>query len=171
MVASIALYYPSSHFRDDQWLKVALLTWDTVTLPVYARQVSPVVTVTWYVRFVTKQISLSISPQTKLIWNTYPSGTFLNLLRTYQPQLSATYAPIGHWLGAPAERHSTSGPARRSATSESGLTWIYVGGRGSKVALPQARQLIDTGLAVTQPDHHYLGFHPKLGAERSIWQC
>jgi len=99
------------------------------------------------------------------------SGTFLNLLRTYQPQLSATYAPIGHWLGAPAERHSTSGPARRSATSESGLTWIYVGGRGSKVALPLAHQLIDTGLAVTQPDHHYLGFHPKLGAERSIWQC
>jgi hypothetical protein len=73
------------------------------------------------------------------------SETFLSLLNAYQDQLTATYAPIGHSVGPP-------------------LTWIYVGGRGTKVALYLRDRLIETGLAVSYPDRPYLGFHPKLGS-------
>jgi hypothetical protein len=31
-VPSIALYYPWMRFQDDNWLKLALLTWDSIAL-------------------------------------------------------------------------------------------------------------------------------------------
>jgi hypothetical protein len=160
-VSSIALYYPWSQFRDDQWLKLALLMWDNV-----ARIRPPGISSH------DSALVRRICDDTKFVINISPDEaalaqvcqTFLELLQAYEDQLIATYAPIGHSTGPPVERRSTGDPAKQFETSESSLTWIYIGSRGRKIAEPLVGRLIEAGLAVERPGRNYLGFHPRLGS-------
>lgn len=139
-MASIALYYPSARFRDDKWLKLAMLTWDNV-----ARIRPPGISDSdsEFVRRVCGETDfiIDVSPDGEELQQV--SESFLKLLNAYQNQLHAAYAS--------------------SATQSP--TWIYVGGAaGGKVNRYLADRLRDAGLAVNDPARPYLGFHPKLGS-------
>ncbi|MFJ1552016.1 DUF6236 family protein [Streptomyces sp. NPDC088246] len=168
---SIALYYPWMHFQDDNWLRLALLTWD------HLARVRPRV-----VEDRDGELVRQLRAETDFIVETAPSPTVLDtvaesfgeifdaapgfLLERYgltEPQAS----PLGYgqvrlagWRDyePPMTQHVVKGPPLAEL-----LTWVYVGGQGSRMGGGLRDSLVSIGLAIPS-EGPWVGMDPKLGS-------
>jgi hypothetical protein len=169
-MAPIALYYPWMHFQDDNWLKLALLTWDGVVRmrPDYVADhdqetVRQLLAETDFIvkaspsRSVLHEVAESFGE----IYDADPERLF-DLYGLSEPYVSernpVRHGPEWRWYKLPtAQRVGGFEPP------DSSLTWVYAGESGGKMASGLRASLIDIGLA--QPSlGPWVGMHPKLAS-------
>lgn len=159
----IALYYPWMHFRDEDWLKLALLTWDNI------------------VRIRPKDVPdrdgdlvHEIRAESDLLTEIVPSPTdldvvteaFVEVVRTFREQLVERYgmAEDGRW-----RRRSTAYRAWSNASAgedfDDDSSWLYDGPAGPKMAKKLRDMLLAADLAITDTaGRTWVGMSPKLGS-------
>ncbi|MFE5583803.1 DUF6236 family protein [Kitasatospora sp. NPDC056531] len=173
-VSSIALYYPWMHFQDDNWLKLALLTWDRVA------RMRPLQT-----RDGDEELVHRLKAETDFIVETAPSptilgevaDTFLEILGTDLERVRAYYglAPSSSGGDWPDRRRyaadwfmfeppPSQGPWQPEYEPVPGgfLLPIPVEGPGTKIASRLGDQLAWSGLGERRSS--WIGLHPKLGS-------
>ncbi|WP_409489583.1 DUF6236 family protein [Amycolatopsis sp. cmx-11-12] len=156
-----AIYYPWMHFQDDKWVKLSLLTWDSVAR-VRARDVDD--RDSDLVRQVVNETDLlkTISPSQHDL--TAVANTFGDVLDAYGGRISKRHGlnqdnwreDVGSY-GAPA---SNSGFGLAGAPKN--LTWVYCGARESKIGDALRNQLVGRRLGL--PHGPWLGMNPVLAS-------
>jgi hypothetical protein len=162
-VLTNALYYPWMHFQDDNWVKLALLTWDSVAR-VRARDVDD--RDSEVVRQVKNESGLlvEISPSSADL--TDVADSFGEVLGTLSADVLSRYQQDQHgrWnertglydYGAPGSNAGGWSGAPRD------VTWVYCGAKGTKISQVLRAELVDRGLGL--PHESWLGMHPKLAS-------
>lgn len=154
-----ALYYPWMHFQDDNWVKLALLTWDSV-VRVRARDVDDR----------DSDLVRQVRDETDLIVQISPGDSDLSDVADGFQEVPA---PLGSWVGehygvvqddwdedfgmyrAPwSNRGFTSAPDH--------LTWVYCGAKETKIGDALRSGLAARGLGL--PYGSWFGMHPKLAS-------
>lgn len=172
----IALYYPWTHFQDDSWLKLALLTWDRIVR--MRPEVMP---------DNDQELVRQLRAETDFIVEAAPSVTvrarvaelFLEILRDAPNHALDNYRLYrkAHWVGLRDGADAWRGyrPPRSQKivgldTAPPGAAWVYAGGRDSKMAADLAEFLWTARLAETESGMGedssglWVGMHPKLGS-------
>jgi len=148
------------HFQDDNWVKLALLTWDSVTR-VRAHDVDD--RDSELVRQVKDETDLlkEISPsQNDLIEVTH---SFEEILETLGDRVAARYGQ--NQRGWEDDCGVYSAPWINTGFSFDApdyLTWVYCGARGTKIGDALRHQLVGRELGL--PHGSWLGMHPKLAS-------
>lgn len=155
-----ALYYPWMHFQDDNWVKLALLTWDSVAR-VRARDVDD--RDSDLVRQVKNEsnLLLEISPSHADLEDV--QGTFSGVLPTldaggfkrYRLDQDDWDEHAGLYYHAP---ESNAG----YAAAPRNVTWVYCGAGGTKVLNMLRSEFVWRGLGL--PHGPWLGMHPELAS-------
>lgn len=171
-MSSIALYYPWMHFQDDNWLKLALLTWDRV-VRVRTRDLED------HDRALVRRIRA----ETDFLIEITPSSTdlaqvteaFKEVIDTDQEQIRVLYGrgrcggggvdyrgqPMGNIVYAPSFPIPPR-PFRRQLMGKSGLYWLYHGPHGSRMSDGMWALLREADLAIAHNDV-WTGVRPRLG--------
>lgn len=152
-VSTIALYYPRMRFQSEDWLKLAMLTWDQVG------RIRP---------------RLAMDADSDLVRELAAESDFLFDLEPTERELDTVGRVFGEIveLGgaslrerfsvasapqAPPQPHSAGLRARYP-----GLTWVYAGGAGRKMTHHLLLSLVDAELAIVreQDGATHVGLHP-----------
>jgi hypothetical protein len=164
-VPEIALYYPWMHFRDENWLKLALLTWDNI------------------VRIRPKDVPdrdgdlvRQIRSESDLLTEIVPSPAdlqvvteaFIEAVQTYREQLVEHYGITedGGWRYRPAGRRDWGGSnAGVGQDFDEDSSWVYDGPGGPKMARKLRDMLLAADLAIADPaGRTWVGMSPRLGS-------
>ncbi|WP_306357862.1 MULTISPECIES: DUF6236 family protein [unclassified Nocardia] len=158
-MSQIALYYPWTRFRNENWLKLALLTWDHIA------RIRP--------RSATDTDSdpvARVRAETDFLHDVEPvredlrrlTNIFGDIITSGEPRVWQRYAwrAVVDSAGSAATPRKSGGPRR----AYPGLAWVHVGTDGPKAHLALSRLLEEEGLAVTVEESTgpYLGMHPRL---------
>lgn len=162
-MSSIALYYPWMHFRDDNWLKLALLTWDSIArirpagiedrdseLVRHVRSESDLLA-----EFVPDSADLSLVSQ-----------TFTEVIDAYRHELVERYGSRGDdgWSQRLAP-FGDRGWSNAGGYFDTRSAWLYCGPRGAKMDASLRGMLIDNKLArADRINPQWVLTSPKLGA-------
>ncbi|MBF6488889.1 hypothetical protein IU431_32745 [Nocardia otitidiscaviarum] len=158
-MSQITLYYPWMRFRNENWLKLALLTWD------HLARIRP--------RAATDTDSDTVArlrAETDFLHDVEPvredlrrlTNIFGDIITSGEPRVWQRYSwrAVVDSAGAAAMPRKSGGPRR----AYPGLAWVHVGTDGPKAHLALSRLLEEEGLAVTVEESTgpYLGMHPRL---------
>ncbi|WP_306364026.1 DUF6236 family protein [Nocardia sp. CC227C] len=158
-MSQIALYYPWMRFRNENWLKLALLTWDHVAR-IRPRSASDT----------DSDAVARLRAETDFLHDVEPvredlrrlTNIFGDIITSGEPQILQRYRwrAVVDSAGAAATPRKTGGPRRAFP----GLAWVHAGTDGPKAHLALSRLLEEEGLAVTveEATGPYLGMHPRL---------
>jgi hypothetical protein len=163
-VASIALYYPWMHFQSDDWVKLALLTWDGVARvrpPDLPPRDSAVVR--------------EVTAETDLIIDLVPGwhdlevvdDTFTEVMTGHRKEISKRFRHDGQQPPSDGFAMAASNTGGTYAPTDPRSFWVYCGDSdaGSKIARGLASTLVDHELAVRSPDDRaWLGMRPELAS-------
>ncbi|MFE3983070.1 DUF6236 family protein [Nocardia tengchongensis] len=155
-MSKIALYYPWMRFRNENWLKLAILTWDSVG------RIQPRLTMD-----VDSDLVMQLQSETDFLFGVEPSrrelaaiaDVFGEIVELGGEDLRKRFA----WRQAIEE---TSGG--RAATgprgSYPGLVWVHAGHGGPKMARPllSSFEAAELAVIVDEDDAVYVGLHPAL---------
>lgn len=160
----IALYYPWMHFQDDDWLKLALLTWDNI------------------VRIRPKDVPdgdgdlvRQLRAESDLLTEIVPSPTdlnvvteaFLEVVGTFREQLVERYGitKIGKWRRRAADELRWGGSNAGGGGFDNDSSWLYDGPGGPKVAKKLSNVLLAADLAIADTANRtWVGMSPVLGS-------
>jgi hypothetical protein len=148
------------HFQDDNWVKLALLTWDSVTR-VRARDVDDR----------DSELVRQVKDETDLLKEISPSQndlievahSFEEVLETLGDRVDARYGQ--NQRGWEDDRGVYSAPWINTGFSFDApdyLTWVYCGAKGTKIGDALRHQLVGRKLGL--PHGSWLGMHPKLAS-------
>ncbi|MGV9664826.1 DUF6236 family protein [Nocardia niigatensis] len=156
-MSTIALYYPWMRFRNENWLKLAILTWDSVG------RIQPRLTMD-----VDSDLVLQLQSETDFLFGVEPTGrelvaianVFREIVDLGGDDLSKRYAWRQATEEATGDRHAISGPRRDFP----GLVWVHAGQSGPKMArtLLSSFEAADLAVIVDEDDAVYVGLHPAL---------
>ncbi|MEV4619825.1 DUF6236 family protein [Asanoa sp. NPDC049573] len=157
-MGALALYYPWMHFQSDNWVKLALLTWDGVvrirSTAIFDRDSDAVRRIAAETDFLT-----DVVPARPVLHRV--ATTFLEIVSNHRDQLAERY-------GVEAPQHEFRMPPSQlpDGGSDSSRFWIYTGPHLTKVTAILRDALVDAGLAVQRERTNgtWLGLHPTLGA-------
>lgn len=165
----IALYYPWMHFRDENWLKLALLTWDNI------------------VRIRPKDapdrdgdMVRQLRTESDLLTEIIPSPTdlqvvteaFIEVVTTFREQLVEQYGMTadGGWRHRPGGSRAWGGSNAGDGGSagpgfDQRSTWLYDGPGGPKMARKLRDMLLAADLAIADTaGRTWVGMSPELGS-------
>lgn len=170
---SIALYYPWMHFQDDEWLRLALLAWDSIV------RVRPSA-----VADRDGDLVRQIRAESDLLLDVTPRRTDLaavedafsgiidealaavrpNLL-PWSDQLHRLRAAT-HVFGWGAARTAYRPPAsQQPPLADPGLLWVYCGLEEPKISDSLRRRFVEAGLAVERDrSEPWVGMQPGVGS-------
>ncbi|GAA4615292.1 hypothetical protein GCM10023195_67320 [Actinoallomurus liliacearum] len=153
------LYYPWMHFQDEGWLKLALLTWDSMAR-VRARDVDDRDSDT--VRQVIQETNFlkEITPSHRDLEEV--NAAFMEIFEIAGDQIATRFR---HDQADWAKEYAAYEPpvSQRPRSPRNDLTWIYCGPAGPKVAYVLQEQLLMRGMAVYHQGS-WLGMRPKLAS-------
>lgn len=161
---SIALYYPWMHFQSDDWVKLALLTWDGVALMRAEELPSR-----------DSALVRQVRDESDLVIDIAPQRGDLEFVREAFSQVIDEHRLAiltRHALDAPGAPAAPAMPdsnrAWNYAPEDAGLVWVYCGsgiGEGAKISDVFRSRLIREGLAVGRDDGGaWVGMRPELGS-------
>ena len=173
---SIALYYPWMHFQSDDWVKLALLTWDAVRR-VRATDLPPR----------DSDLVRQVRAESDLIDDITPTprdlrvvmDTFTQVIADHREAIVArhrhdlrAWQPEEPWGSMPMCQPGdyvmpASNVGGRYAPDDPRSFWVYCGGNkgaGKKIADELRQELVQSELAVESPvGRPWLGMRPELG--------
>ncbi|GAA1887129.1 DUF6236 family protein, partial [Asanoa iriomotensis] len=162
-MSALALYYPWMHFQHDNWVTLALLTWDRMvrirSTDIWDRDSDVVRQIAAETDFLTDQ-----KPSQPALHRV--ATTFLRILTEHSAPLVARYgsqAFRGEFQMPPSQNPALDHLHDRT---ERHRFWIYTGPHLTKITYELHRELVESGLAIERDDPHgaWLGLHPTLGA-------
>jgi hypothetical protein len=163
-VPEIALYYPWMHFRDENWLKLALLTWDNI------------------VRIRPKDVPdrdgdlvRQIRSETDMLTEIVPSPAdlqvvteaFVEAVRNYRERLVEQYGMTenGRRKRRSTGRRGWGGSNAGGEDFDTNSSWVYDGPGGPKMARKLRDMLLAADLAIADPEGRtWVGMSPGLGS-------
>ena len=153
---SLALYYPWMHFQSDEWVKLALLTWDGV-VRVRAVALPPR----------DSDLVRQVQAESNLITDSTPTWRDLEVLEETFAQVlwqhgDEVAARLQRDPRFPMPPGNTGGD---HAPDDPRSVWVYCGsetGDDSKISAGLRRDFVGNGLAIEKGD--WLGMHPELGS-------
>jgi hypothetical protein len=155
MPGTVGLYYPWIHFRDDDWVKVAMMYWrrvQRIVPPGYRKRDSETVRA-----FDREGLIADVSP---LHSREQVAQVFATVIREREGDLRATYATDGAalWEHAVTRRHVEI-PEPDPAVADR-FAYIHV----DKIAYSLRVALMETGLGVPNRggDQDWIGVHPAV---------
>ncbi|MBF6132511.1 hypothetical protein IU501_05800 [Nocardia otitidiscaviarum] len=156
-MSQIALYYPWMRFRNENWLKLALLTWD------HLARIRPRLTLDSDSDAVRR-----LQDETDFLHSVEPvredlrklASVFGDIVRADEDRLLERYA----WREVVTSGRPSSRDANGPRATYPGLVWIHAGTGGPKMHLALSRLLEEQGLAITVEEAagSYVGMHPRL---------
>ncbi len=161
-MASIALYYPWMHFQSDDWVKLALLTWDGVArvrppdLPPRDSEV---------VREVTAETDLIVDVAPGWRDLEVVAATFTEVMTGHREEIIKRYRHDGQQPPSDGFAMAASNTGGTYAPTDRRSFWVYCGDYDSKIARGLASTLVAHELAVRSPDDQaWLGMRPELAS-------
>ncbi|MFE5285103.1 DUF6236 family protein [Nocardia sp. NPDC056611] len=155
-MSTIALYYPWMRFRNENWLKLAILTWDSVG------RIQPRLTMD-----VDSELVTQLRAETDFLFGVEPSrreivavaDVFREIVELGGDDLRKRFS----WQQAVEEtsgERAVSGPR----ADYPGLRWVYAGQSGPKMTPPllSSFEAADLAVVVDEDDAVYVGLHPAL---------
>ncbi|MEV0715492.1 DUF6236 family protein [Asanoa sp. NPDC050611] len=162
-MSALALYYPWMHFQDDDWVKLALLTWDRmvrIRSTAISDQDSDVV------RRIAAETDFLTDAQPSMPAVHRVSTTFLRILSEHSDQLVERYGSRAVRAGYATPVSQLPPRDNLDDGTEPGRFWIHTGPHLTKVTVILRDALVERGLAVERDRSYgtWLGLHPTLGA-------
>lgn len=155
-VSTIALYYPWMRFRNENWLKLAILTWDSVG------RIQPRLTMD-----VDSELVTQLRAETDFLFGVEPSrreivavaDVFGEIVELGGDDLRKRFSWRQAVEDASGER-AVSGPR----ADYPGLRWVHAGQSGPKMTPPllSSFEAADLAVVVYEDDAVYVGLHPAL---------
>ncbi|RZS38833.1 hypothetical protein EV193_10443 [Herbihabitans rhizosphaerae] len=169
-MGSIALYYPWMHFQSDDWVKLALLTWDGIVLTRPPELPSR-----------DSELVRQVRAESDLITDATPSAADLDLVGdTFGSVLDAHSKAMVERFGTQAARPARSygnpasnaggfyAPAEPATPDDPRTFWVHHDRSAPSVGKMSAElstRLIKAKLAVAEPNGRpWLGMRPELGS-------
>lgn len=159
---AIALYYPWMHFQDDDWVKLALLSWDRIAR-VRPRELPGR----------DSDLVREVCAESDLIMEVQPSPAdlaavtevFVAALRDHRKRIVRRFGPLRESADDYAMAMSNAGGSYApTGTSAPRSFWVY-GGADAKISDALRDLLVGADLATPDPDGSpWLGMVPELGS-------
>lgn len=155
-VSNIALYYPWMRFRNENWLKLAILTWDSVG------RIQPRLTMD-----VDSELVTRLRAETDFLFGVEPSprevvavgDVFQEVVELGGDDLRKRFS----WQQA-VEETSDARAVSGARADYPGLRWVHAGHSGPKMTPPllSSFEAADLAVVVEEDDAVYVGLHPSL---------
>ncbi|MFD7847697.1 DUF6236 family protein [Nocardia sp. NPDC059764] len=155
-MSTIALYYPWMRFRNENWLKLAILTWDSVG------RIQPRLTMD-----VDSDLVTQLRAETDFLFGVEPSprelvaiaDVFREIVELGGEDLRKRFS----WQQA-VEEASGARAASGPRADYPGLVWVHAGQTGPKMAAPllSSFEAADLAVVVDEDEAVYVGLHRAL---------
>ncbi|WP_330182612.1 DUF6236 family protein [Nocardia sp. NBC_01503] len=155
-MSTIALYYPWMRFRSEEWLKLAMLTWDQVG------RIRPRLTMD-----TDSDLARQLRAETDFLFDLEPSEQDLDTVGELFGQiveLGGARLRGRFSVRAAVEAASPTPAATGLRARYPGLVWVYAGGAGRKMTQSLLLALVNAELAVVRDEDGvtHVGLHPFL---------
>ncbi|GIF49822.1 hypothetical protein DFJ67_0145 [Asanoa ferruginea] len=160
-MAALALYYPWMHFQHDNWVKLALLTWDGMvrirSTAIWDRDSDVVRQIAAETDFLTDE-----QPSREALHHV--ATRFLNIVSDHRDQLAERYGRQA--FQTEFRMPPSQMPGALDDNADFARFWIYTGPHLSKVTDILRAALVDADLCIERDrtDGTWLGLHPTVGA-------